>query len=94
MGVEFWVLKRKNKENGCFSFSNSLLYYGRKHRAFEALRAGVLGGHPLWPSASCSCIVTDTVTITTPNNASADTMAITANVVVLDISKSYQQSFF
>jgi hypothetical protein len=57
------------------------------HRVFEALGAGVPIGHPL-ASASCSCIVTDTVTITTPNNASADTMAITANVVVLDISKS------
>jgi hypothetical protein len=79
MGVEFWVIKRKNKENGCFSFSNSLLYYGRKHRAFEALRAGVPIGHPL-ASASCNCmIVVATVTITTPNNASAATMAIIAS---------------
>ena len=67
------------------------LSYPRKHRPFEALTA-VLVLHPT-ASASWSCIVTATVTITTPNNASADTMAITANVVLLFIAKLKPNSF-
>jgi hypothetical protein len=51
------------------------------HRPFEALTA-VLVRHPA-ASASCSeGIVTATVITTTPNIASADTMAITANVAL------------
>jgi hypothetical protein len=38
-------------------------------------------------------MVVATVTITTPNNASADTMAITTNVVLLFISKLKPNSF-
>ena len=57
-------------------------------RPFEALAATLVVRHPA-ASASCSeGIVTATVIITTPNNASAATIAITANVVSLDISKS------
>jgi hypothetical protein len=71
MDDEFWVLiGKKNKES-----------YGRKHLVFEALGAGVPTGHPL-ASASCrSCMVVATVTITTPNNASAATMADRKSVV-------------
>jgi hypothetical protein len=55
-----------------------LFYYGRKHRPCEALNAGVVGEHPL-ASACCSCIGIVTIVIaTTPNNASAATMAMTA----------------
>ena len=61
----------------CFN----LFYYGRKHRTFEALTAGLVIGHPL---ASASCEIVTTVTTTTPNNASAATMAITA----IDVSIS------
>ena len=53
-----------------------LFYYGRKHRTFEALTAGLVIGHPL---ASASCVIVTTVTTTTPNNASAVTSAISAN---------------
>jgi hypothetical protein len=57
-----------------------------KQRVFEALAPGTVPGHPapmgLAPSACCcSGIVTATITTTTPSNASADTMAIIANVV-------------
>jgi len=96
MGVDFWVVK--NKESGClfvFVFWIISLYYdyGRKHLPCEALNATPPASQLLTEvkglaSASCSCIVTATVTITTPNIASADTMAITANVLLLDISKS------
>jgi hypothetical protein len=42
------------------------------------LNAGVVGEHPL-ASACCSCIGIVTIVIaTTPNNASAATMAMTA----------------
>jgi hypothetical protein len=61
------------------------------HRPFEALAATLVVLHPL-ASASCSCIVVATVTITTPNNASADTIAITANVVSF-ISRPYHGSY-
>ncbi len=75
MGVEFWMVE--NSEEGCLVFP-ILFHYPWKHRPFEALGAGVPSGHPL-ASASCNCIVTATVTITTPNIASAATMAITAS---------------
>ena len=58
-----------------------LFYYPRKHRVFEALGAGVPIGHPL-ASACCSWIVT-IVIATTPNNASAATISITPNDVIL-----------
>ena len=62
-----------------------VLVYHRKHRPFEALNAWLVR-HPA-ASASCSEeIVTATVITTTPNIASADTIAITANVVWLFIS--------
>jgi hypothetical protein len=52
-----------------------LYYYGWKHRPFEALKPGPW--HPL-ASACCSCMVSATVTSTTPNIASAATIAIIA----------------
>jgi len=58
-----------------------MLFYQRKHRPFEALGAGVPSGHPL-ASASCSDEMLTIVTATTPNKASADTIAITTNVVL------------
>jgi hypothetical protein len=65
--------------------SSSRAVYPWKQRPCEALAAGKVPGHPaptgLAASACCIGIVTATVTITTPNNASADTIAITANVV-------------
>jgi hypothetical protein len=67
-------------------------YYPRKHRPCEALNA-VLVLHPL-ASASCCRVIEATVTATTPNNASADTMAITANVVLLSISKSWLDNYY
>ena len=54
-----------------------LFYYGRKHRTFEALTACLVIGHPL-ASASCSSI-DSAVTATTPSNAIAATIAITAS---------------
>ena len=59
----------------------SIYYSYLTHRPLLALTAmlpppGALGLIQPRASASCSCIVTDTATITTPNNASADTMAI------------------
>jgi hypothetical protein len=74
MSVEKWVAS-KNRESGYF-YS---LFYPRKHRAFEALGAGVPSGHPL-ASACCIGIVTATVTTTTPSTASAATMAIIAKL--------------
>jgi hypothetical protein len=63
----------------------TLFYYPWKHRAFEALAAGLLGGHPA-ASACCICkgIVTNVIA-TTPNIASAATIAIIA-IEVLSIS--------
>jgi hypothetical protein len=60
-----------------------LFYYGRKHRPCEALNAGADLGKPFSQpgaaSACCSCIGIVTIVIaTTPNNASAATMAMTA----------------
>ena len=56
--------------------------YPLKQRVFEALAPGTVPGHPaptgLAASACCSWIVTATVIPTTPNNATAATMAITA----------------
>src|SRR5918999_2518281 len=60
----------------CFN----LFYYGRKHRTFEALTAGLVIGHPL---ASASCVIVTTVNTTTPSNPSAATTAITPNDVIL-----------
>jgi hypothetical protein len=64
--------------------------YPAKQRVFEALAPGEVAGHPaptgLAASACCSGIVTATVTTTTPNNANAETIAITANVVFISIS--------
>ncbi len=53
-----------------------LFSYGRKHRPCEALKAGVPPGHPL--ASACCGIVTTASTITTPSNASAASMPITA----------------
>jgi hypothetical protein len=61
-------------------------------RPCEALNATSLL-HPL-ASACCSCIVTATVTITTPNNASVATTAIMTNAVLLAISKISINNFF
>jgi hypothetical protein len=58
--------------------------YGWKHRPFEALAAGVVSGHP---RASACCMVSATVTNTTPNTASAATMAIIAMDVVFSSSR-------
>jgi hypothetical protein len=60
-------------------------YYPWKHLPFEALTAGPLVGHPLFPKAAsacccCSGIVTNVIA-TTPNIASTATIAITANVI-------------
>jgi hypothetical protein len=55
------------------------------HRPFEALAATLVVLHPL-ASACCSGIVT-IVIATTPSNASAAIIAITANVVLLSIFK-------
>jgi hypothetical protein len=58
-----------------------LSLYGWKHRPCEALNA-ILVLHPL-ASACCSTGIETIVIATTPNNASAATMAITTNVVLL-----------
>jgi hypothetical protein len=61
------------------------LSYGWKQRPCEALNA-TLRLHPLASASCCSDgIVTATVTTTTPNTASADTMAITIITVVVGI---------
>ena len=81
--------KEKRNEGACVYVCASrclriiLFYLGWKHRPFEALNA-VLGAPPLShpASASCSGIMTATVTTTTPSNASAATMAIIAMDVV------------
>jgi hypothetical protein len=89
-GVEngCWFLGGKKKE-GRGRFAARELQRRGQNCAEEFLR--VLAHWPVGDfaaSACCSCMVTATVTITTPNIASADTMAITTNVVLLDISKS------
>src|SRR5829696_7107811 len=83
-GVEEQVVKKLRKVVVTIFFCIPLffsLFYQRKHRPLEELIAGADEGKPFSqpgrPSACCSCIVVATVTITTPNNASADTMAIT-----------------
>ena len=57
------------------------LFYGRKHRPCEALNAGADLGKPFsQPGATSACCwsgIETTVIATTPNNASAATMAIT-----------------
>jgi hypothetical protein len=50
------------------------------HRVFAALGAGVLNGHPL-ASACCIRGMVTIVTATSPSNANAAIIAITANVV-------------
>jgi hypothetical protein len=67
--------------------------YGRKQRNFEALGAMVPDGHPLASACCCSGMVTNVIA-TTPNNASAATMAIIAIdvfvvVVVISLSPLY-----
>ena len=70
-----------------------LFYYEQKHRPCEVLKAMLppLGTLELIQSrafASWSCIVDAIVTITASINASVDTMAITANVVLSSSSSS------
>jgi hypothetical protein len=65
-----------------------LFYYEQKHRPCEALKAmlpppGTLELIQSRAFASWSCIVDAIVTITASYNDSADTMAITANVLLL-----------
>jgi hypothetical protein len=60
-----------------------IIFYGRKHRPCEALNAAADLGKPFSQpgaaSACCSCIGMLTIVIaTTPNNATAATMAIMA----------------
>jgi hypothetical protein len=56
-----------------------------KAPSFEGLIAGVLPRHPAASDCYCSGIVTATVNTTTPNNASAATIAIIViDVVVVD----------
>jgi hypothetical protein len=69
-----------------------LFYYEQKHRPCEALKAmlpapGTLELIQSRAFASWSCIVDAIVTITASYNDSADTMAITANVLLLFTSK-------
>ncbi len=88
MGIEFWVMVKKNRELVgwllfCFLFS-ILFCYGRKQFPREALNAGADRGKPFsQPGAAsaccCSGIVTATVTTTTPSNATAATSAIIAS---------------
>ena len=63
---------------------------GLKHRPLEALNAVEFRGKPFSQPASASYMARlfAANTITTPNNASADTIAITANVVLLFISEA------
>lgn len=79
MDDEIWVLI-KNKES-----------YGWKQHPFEALNAWLLL-HPL-ASASCCSGMLATVIATTPNNASADTIAITANIVLFILNAERKLSF-
>jgi hypothetical protein len=44
--------------------------------------------------ASASCVIVITVSTTTPNNATAATKAITTNVVLLFISKTWKGTYF
>jgi hypothetical protein len=65
-----------------------LFYYEQKHRPCETLKAmlpppGTLELIQSRGFASWSCIVDAIVTITASYNDSADTMAITANVLLL-----------
>jgi hypothetical protein len=61
-----------------------ILFYGCKHRPFEAFTATpFVNAHPL---ASASCVRVNAVTTTTPSNANAATMATTAIDVILLLS--------
>ena len=66
-------------------FFSILFYLGWKRRPFEALNALLLMLFPMQPLASACCrgIVTATIITTTPNNASAATMAIIAIDIVV-----------
>ena len=85
MGVEFWVSDDVEKIRKVAVSVFISLFYPLKHRAFEALTAGVPSGHPL-ASASCCRVIVTIVTATTPSNANAATMAIIAIDVVVVIS--------
>jgi hypothetical protein len=61
--------------------------YGWKHRPFEALKAKLPAAPFSHPASACCSGMLTIVIATTPSNASAAIIAITANVVLLFIFK-------
>ena len=71
-----------------------LICYGLKHRPFEALNAWLPGVHLEAASACCSDGILTIVTATTPSNATAAIMAITAIEIVFPSSRDESTILF